>query len=97
MTDATTLSGLLTQRGTAGSRYAAAVTELQAAYIDLAAIDRVLGANNSKLANPVPTFPAESPQGVPDILLHQVYAPSPGTSRWGDLVDARVKQLLAGF
>jgi hypothetical protein len=86
----------VTQRGTAGSRYAAAITELQAAYVDLAAIDRVLSSNNKNLCNPVPTFTAESPHGVPEILRHQVYAAAAG-GRWEDLVRARVETLLAGF
>jgi hypothetical protein len=97
MTDATTLSGLLTQRDTAGSRYAAAVSELQAAYVDLAAIDRVLASGNTKLCHPVPTFGSSSPEGVPEVLRHQVYAAGPGSARWEDLVKARVAQLIAGF
>ncbi|WLA78815.1 hypothetical protein [Bradyrhizobium elkanii] len=97
MTDATTLSGLLTQRDTAGSRYAAAITELQAAYVDLAAIDRVLSSGNPKLCHPVSTFVSHTPEGVPEILRHPTFAADPGDSRWADMVQARVAQLMAGF
>ena len=72
MTDATTVSGLITQRATAGSRYANAVAELQASLIDLAALDRVLEAVGG--TKPIRTF-AVTTDELPWHLVHPEFAP----------------------
>jgi hypothetical protein len=65
---------LLTHRATAGARYAAAVTELRAAFADLAAIDRLL--SNQRVAyGTLPTF-GQHPD--PISFRHPVYAPNVG-------------------
>jgi hypothetical protein len=48
------LSELQAARAAAGSRYSAAITELQAALIDLAALDQTLANRNVSNSNAVP-------------------------------------------
>ena len=63
----TTYASYLTQRSTAGSRYQAALVELRAALVDLAALDATVANRNlnSGSSAPVRTFAA-----LPDSLDH---------------------------
>ncbi|WP_036282838.1 hypothetical protein [Methylocystis sp. ATCC 49242] len=80
----TTLAELLNAREVAGARYAAAAAELQAAWIDLAALDATLQNGNVRgLATP-PTNPDETMngahfgQGPSDIRTFGTAPPSAG-------------------
>lgn len=81
-----TISEILAARTAAGARYAAAVTELRAAYVDLAGIDAALGNNTlaGLPAGPVQTFRGDADR-IPVEFRHPVYSAEAG----GSLIDAR--------
>jgi hypothetical protein len=95
-----TLSELLAARAAAGADYAAAVTALRAAVIELAGIDRALDCNNSGLSGalrPVQTFSElGNTAGWAQLLRHPVYRPQ-GVAPVLDEVVARANQLLASL
>jgi hypothetical protein len=100
MTDGTKTSGLSTQRAAAGARYAAAISELKSALIDLAAIDVVLQQQGS-----IPdsqTF-HNYPDSLPWEFQHPLYAPrhpdpmNPVLQDWHKEVAARRDQLQNGL
>ena len=70
----TALAQYTTQRATAGTRYQAAVTELLAALVDLAALDRTIESGKAGGAIPQRTFGGEF-QNLPQRLAHPVFAP----------------------
>lgn len=92
-----TISEITASRATAGARYAAAITELQAAYADLAGIDAAL--NNASLAGrnggPVPTFRGDADR-IPWEFRHPVYSPTEGSSLIAAR-DAKRASVLATF
>lgn len=71
----TTINQMLTDRDAAGARYAAALTELRAAMVDLAAMDAALANRHHGLGhNGRPrTFSGEA-NAVPVAFLHPDYA-----------------------
>jgi hypothetical protein len=76
----TNITQMLTDRATAGARYAAALVELKASYVDLAALDNALlnlnhgvGAND-RHAIGSHGFTAELVNQVPVELRHRTYA-----------------------
>lgn len=92
-----TLSQLTAQRAAAGARYTAAIAELHAALVDLAALDDLL--NNSNVSPgtpPVPTF-HEVPDVLPWPLSHPVYAPRTLLPHWRDEIQVTRTMYLAGF
>lgn len=88
-----TLSQLIAQRATAGSRYYDAVVDLRAAYIDLRAIELAL--SNDNIAGAGASSPDALSQFrgdadmIPVAFQHPVYAPG---NRGGMIEDAK-----AGF
>lgn len=93
-------SQLSAARATAGARYAAAITELQASLIDLAALERVLSNRAVSAALPASQVPvqtiAEIPQTLPTGLRHGVYAPAyPSNLHQG--IDTAAAAYLAAF
>ena len=72
-----TVSELVAHRETAGARYVAAVTELRAAFGDLAAIERLLS---------VATFGGPQPDPIP--LRHPTYLPNLGGTFEDDICAA---------
>lgn len=86
-----THSELLIHRDTAGARYAAAVAELRAATIDLAAIESVLVNMNAGRMS-LQTF-AGFPSGV--TLRHAKYAPNVGDIWSEDIAAAGAPKLAA--
>lgn len=72
-----TLSGFLSARAAAGARYAAAITELQDAYVDLHATDKLL--QNDRVRLPAMQLPVRTFHGFPQVLdqafSHPVFAP----------------------
>jgi hypothetical protein len=81
------ISSLIAQRAAAGRRYAAAVAELRAAFIDLAALDSALV---GKTSDDVRTFGT-----YPDViaLRHPVYAPDVGGHLPSDATERRNQYL----
>lgn len=94
-----TITQVLADRGTAGARYAAAIVELKAAYIGLAAIDMALGNSN------VPTPAAQKPvrrfgepvegtlDALPPELVHPVYVPA-RTFAWRKDIIAAAEPII---
>lgn len=82
------------QHAAAGARYAAAVAEMKAAFIDLAATDQAI-MNSNVFGTDVPTF-----QGSVDLdsLRHPVFAPNvtnePNRS-WSPHVNAAIGPKVA--
>lgn len=93
-----TLAQLTSQRATAGARYAAAVAELRASMVDLAALDQVLANNVISPGNPspAPTF-TDPPDSLPWYLAHPVYAPRQPLPNWRDQTKAVRDAYLAAF
>lgn len=91
-----TIAQLTTQRATAGARYAAAVAELHAALVDLAALDGVL--NNAAVtpagSQPTPTF-NDPPDSLPWPFCHPVYAPRTTLPNWREEVTTARAVYLA--
>jgi hypothetical protein len=86
---------MLTARDTAGARYAAALSELRAAYIDLAAHDKAL--LNRRFGSPshIASFNGTQEQdGVPIGLRHPDFAPD-GDGAWHNEVEAQADAYLA--
>jgi hypothetical protein len=95
-----TLAELLAARATAGADYAAAVTALRAAIVELAAIDRALESGNSGLSGalrPVQTFnELGDTGGWARLLRHPVYAAA-GITPMVEAVVARADELGAAL
>jgi hypothetical protein len=93
----TALTDMIAARATAGTRYLAAVQELRAAYVDLAAIDRALDNRNLGIQDaaqlPVRTFNGAVQEGVPFSLRHPIYAADSGDSWESDVVSSFVTKL----
>jgi hypothetical protein len=98
MTDATNYAALLTQRETAGARYALAVAELHAAWTDLAGIDAALTSSRvSTSAAQIRTF-GSNPDDFKLLLEHPVYGPKlSGSGSWSDEAATRRNALVSGF
>ena len=86
---------LLAEQAAAGARYSAAVAELRAAWIGLAAIERALG-NAHVAGRSVPTFHGDTPDLPPSRLLHPRFAPDVG-ARWSDEADRRRDEIVHSF
>jgi hypothetical protein len=88
-----TPSELLTSHAAAGTRYTAALAELQEAYIDLAGHDRALENKNV----PVGPTPVRSFFGIPDSvpwpLRHPLFAPDAGPN-WQDAMRSRGDDII---
>lgn len=101
MTLPNSLSALKTARAASGTRYAAAIAELEAAYIELAAYDRALNnANVIKMSTSPTAYPtySEFPGGaasIPGPLRH----PQFGTYSldWRGQINATADQLIASL
>jgi hypothetical protein len=92
------LSTLLADRATAGARYAAAVAELKAAAIDLAAYDRALfnarwGRAHSPAAGAFPD--SLGPDRLPRELVHVEFAPE--DNGWRETIRATADGYLATY
>lgn len=85
-----TLNELIDSRDMAGGRYAAAVAELEAARIDLAAIEIALA--NGNVGRAVPTFPHAPPDYT--ALMHPTFSPTP-ERHWAERITERVNAILA--
>ncbi|MEW6630319.1 MAG: hypothetical protein AB1440_05575 [Pseudomonadota bacterium] len=87
---------LLESHAAAGARYAAALAELHAAFVDLAGIDMALENRNV----PVGSVPVHSFFGIPDSvpwpLRHPLFAPDAGPN-WQDEMRARGDELIAAL
>ncbi|MER8564268.1 hypothetical protein NKH85_04910 [Mesorhizobium sp. M0924] len=87
-------SELLENHAAAGTRYASALAELQASFIDLAGHDMALDNKNV----PVGPTPVRSFVGIPDSipwpLRHAYFAPDGGMN-WQDASRARGNELIA--
>ncbi len=81
-----TLEEITAARATAGARYAAAVAELHASLVDLAALDRTLDNSNINPGGhrPIRTF-GHLPKNLGG-LEHQEFAPAPLGGNWHDEV-----------
>lgn len=92
-TDMATLTELMASRASAGARYAAAVTELQEAFIDLAAHDQEvsrMGGNNSVVgAFNINSTELRTPQNM---LWHSEFAPD-AFKGIADAIGPRVEQI----
>ncbi|WP_131522928.1 hypothetical protein [Nitrobacter sp. Nb-311A] len=97
----TTKSDMLTSRATAGTRYAAAITELRAAYVDLAALDGALRNKNFGVGDTAAGIGASDgfngrlPE-IPLSLRHGTYASDPLGAIDND-VDAQTLTYLAAL
>ncbi|WP_066722807.1 MULTISPECIES: hypothetical protein [Hyphomicrobiales] len=91
-----TITQVLADRATAGSRYADAVTELKAAYIALAAIDMAL--DNNDVPTPGPQRPVRgfgplTLDELPLELVHPVYQAS-RTHGWRKEIIAAAEPII---
>jgi hypothetical protein len=85
----TTATQYISQRVTAGTRYANAVTELFAAMVDLGALDRTIENYRAGLGLPQPSFVGDL-QDLPRMLAHPLFAPSvPDRARLMDQIRAQ--------
>lgn len=84
---------LLSDQLVAGKRYAAAVAELKAAYIELAAIDAAMAnANVNTSHEVVPTF-FDHPDNIGP-FAHPIFAPLEGIPSWRDAISERRDALI---
>jgi hypothetical protein len=92
-----TLEELINARAIAGSTYAAAIEQLHAAYVNLAAIDQALmnGGIGHDGAPDVRTF-AELPQHQ-EAFAHPVFAPIDTSKCWREEIYARRNEILKGI
>lgn len=82
-------------REAAGARYAAAVDELAAAIIELAAIDVALRNSNSDECDPhLRSFGGNLPQIFPIELRHPDFSPGPGPNL-AHAVGTRADRIIA--
>jgi uncharacterized SAM-dependent methyltransferase len=86
-----TTNDLSQMRAQAGARYAAAVEELRAAYVDLAGIDAAINNGNIAHAN-VATFRGDADR-LPHEFRHPEFYPEAGDSL-RDALHARRDELL---
>lgn len=97
----TTKSTMLATRATAGARYSAAITELRAAYVDLAALDGALRNQNFGVGDtdagigPSEGFNGRLPE-IPLSLRHGTYA-SGALGAIDNDVDAQTQAYLAAL
>jgi hypothetical protein len=77
-----TVAQLLAARTTAGARYVAAVAELHAAFVDLAAIEGALANGNVDYSEDVITFGPALPQNISNLFAHPIYAPIDPLDDW---------------
>jgi hypothetical protein len=88
---------MLTNRDAAGARYAASLTELRAAYIDLAAHDKALLNRHVGSPSQIATFSGtQAQEGVPVGLRHPDYAPA-ADGAWDHEVEAQAGAYLAAL
>jgi hypothetical protein len=96
----TTAAQFLSARATAGARYEAALEELYAAYVDLAALDEpVMNANVARFHTtfPVRTFVQDPFVGTPLTLRHPTYPSSVSSASWSPAILTAHNTYLAAF
>jgi hypothetical protein len=91
-----TLAELIHAQAKAGERYAAAIAELHAAFVDLAAIDGALANGNSGHGDYVPTFGPVMAQNA-GIFSHPVYAPVDAGFCWLNEATAKRNEIIHKF
>lgn len=87
------LSELKTAHTAAGAAYQSAIEQLRAAFIQLAALDRVLEGVGDVF--PIPSF-NHLPQNA-EGFCHPIFSPLDPTSHWRDQVYARRDELNRAF
>jgi hypothetical protein len=87
---------LIATQAKAGKRYAAAVAELQEAFVDLAAIDGALANANSGWPHAVPTFGPVWPQNL-GVFAHPIFAPIDPARCWTEEFKAARDALVNHF
>jgi hypothetical protein len=92
MIDAPAMTKLQEVRDQSGTRYAAAVAELHAAWVDLAGIDQMLENGHFKTHQPVMSF-GSNPDTFKLLLIHPIYCPNVGVN-WVDEIHARRDALV---
>jgi hypothetical protein len=90
-----TLDDLITNQTKAGERYAAAIAELHAAFIELAAIDATLDNGHSGHPDVVRSFGPLHPNL--GLFAHPVFAPDVTVGAWSDEVREKRDALIASF
>lgn len=92
-----TIEELIAARAAAGARYTAAVTELKASLIDLAALDRAFDNWCVSRGGPahIRTF-ASIRENLGD-LAHQEFAPAPLGRNWNDEVREATNAYVENF
>jgi hypothetical protein len=90
-----TLAEIISAQAKAGERYSAAVEELHAAFVDLAAIEGALSNANSGHGDYVPTFSALVQNAGP--FAHPVYAPTDPAFCWHTEATAKRNALINKF
>lgn len=89
------LDDLITYRNKAGERYAEAIAELHAAFMDLAAVDGALANSHSGHPEVVRTFGPLHPNL--GLFAHPVFAPDVAIGLWSDEVREKRDALIATF
>jgi hypothetical protein len=91
-----TLDELKDQQAKAGERYAAAIAELEAAFVDLAAIDAALDNGHSGHPEIVRSFGPLVPINL-GLFAHPIFAPDVTVGLWSDEVREKRDALIASF
>lgn len=92
----TTTAEFKTKRDTAGARYATALAELKAAYIDLSALDRTLANRNVDPDGDIfQSFYSGGVEQVRASLTHPTYAPAMSAEHWGREAEGQFQIYLA--
>lgn len=87
---------LITAQATAGARYAAAIEELHAAFVDLAAIDAALDNGHSGNLEIVRSFGPLLPVNI-SLFAHPIFAPDVTVGLWPSEVNEKRDALIATF
>ena len=91
-----TLPELIAHRATAGARYAAAVAELKASYIDLDAIERALCSGKAAYTQSLAGFGGKRPWENIEQLQHTTYLPTV-RGDWESDIKTAVAAKIAAF
>jgi hypothetical protein len=91
-----TLDDLISKQASAGERYAAAVAEFRAAFVELAAIDAALDNGNSGHPEIVRSFGPLLPVNI-SLFAHPVFAPDVTVRLWPSEVHEKRDALVASF
>jgi hypothetical protein len=91
-----TLDDLISNQAKAGERYAAAVTEFHAAFVELAAIDAALDNGHSGHPEIVRSFGPLVPINL-GLFAHPIFAPDVTVGLWSDEVREKRDALIASF